>query len=687
VALERDADDLEACGLVFGPLLIDLVIVTVSPRESVPVMPDRIYRFAEFELSPTDGCLRSSTASVRLQEKPLLLLTALLDHPQRLVTRQQLRERMWDSRTVVDYEPGINVAIKKVRDALGDSADSPRFIETVARKGYRFLLPVEVVASPVDEPASAEPNPADPRDAGIHTITDNKDAATVSADSLSGHDPRARWLPIAVAVGLALVCALGFGIHFGKLKPPQDAAVHSLAVLPLQDISPDSGQEYFVDGITEEVITNLAQTLPLRVISRTSVMQYKRTNKPITQIAQELGVDAILEGSVARAGNRVTVTVQLIDAIADRHLWAHQYDRRLEDMLTVESELSQTIASQIHSTLSARPLGLAKPGPVDPMVYELCLLGRYHWNKRMPADFDKAQGYFQQAIARDPGYAQAYAGLADVYAMAPSYSSRSIEDGAAKATAMANRALALNDNLAEAHATLGFVHLSKLSEWTKSEAEFRRALEIDPNYANAHHWLAYDLFFFGRQGEALAEIALARQLDPVSAVTNADEGHFLYAARHFDEARLRLQRAIDLDPKFGQPHATLALLELESGHSADALREARTALVLDPDSPNTLGEAGYVMALTGETAPAKELLARLQRLAHDGSSFATFPAMIEVALGQQDQAVNTLRDMLIPLARLRIGLGSFAQWHAFDALPGNPRYQALIAQSTEDAAR
>jgi Tfp pilus assembly protein PilF len=267
--------------------------------------------------------------------------------------------------------------------------------------------------------------------------------------------------------------------------------------------------------------------------------------------------------------------------------------------------------------------------------------------------------------------------------MAPSYSETSIEDGAAKATSMANRALALNDHLAEAHATLGFVHLSKLSEWTESEAEFRHALDIDPNYANAHHWLAYDLLFFGHQGEALAEIALARQLDPLSAVTNADEGHFLYAARHFDDSRLRLQRAIDLDPKFGQPHATLALLELESGHAADALREARSALALDPDSPNTLGEVGYVMASTGETAPAKQLLARLQRLAHDGSSFATSPAMIEVALGQQDQAVNTLRDMLIPLAHLGIGLGSLSQWHAFDALLGNPRYKALIAQSTE----
>jgi TolB-like protein/DNA-binding winged helix-turn-helix (wHTH) protein/Tfp pilus assembly protein PilF len=627
-------------------------------------MEDRVYKFAEFQLNLADGCLRSGNASVRLQEKPLLLLTTLLDNPQRLVTRQELREKMWDTRTVVDYEQGINVAIKKIRDALGDSANSPRFIETVARKGYRFLVPVEVVAGPV-EPGISQP-----------AIVDSAESPTASPRA----GTHARRRLIAAAGALTLVCALAFGFYV-TFKAPQKPTVHSLAVLPLQDLSPGGDQEFFVDGVTEEVITSLAQTLPLRVISRTSVMQYKRTVKPINQIARELGVDSIVEGSVARSGNHVTVTVQLIDATADRHLWAQKYERRIEDILTVEAELSQAIASQVNATLSARQIGLPKPGPVDPTVHELCLLGRYHWNKRTVADFVKAADYFQQAIARDPNYAPAHAGLADVYAMAPSYGPYSIEDGAAKGTAEANRALALTDDLAEAHATLGLIHLARLSDWAKSEAEFRRALDIDPNYANAHHWLAYDLLFFGHTGEALAEIAMARQLDPLTGVTNADEGHFLYAARRFDDAKVRLQRAIELAPELGQPHATLALVELETGHSTDALREARTALALDPDSPNTLGEAGYVMASTGDTAHAKELLARLRTLAQEGSSFNTSPAMIEIALGQQDQAVDTLRDDLVGMAQLGIGLGSLAQWHAFDVLPGNARYQALVAQT------
>jgi len=638
-------------------------------------MENRTYNFAEFRLSVADGLLRSGNASVRLQDKPLRLLTALLDHPQELVTREQLRERMWDSRTVVDYEQSINVAMRKVRDALGDSADTPRFIETIARKGYRFLIPVELVDGPVRERARAEPNPVGRAEASSPADS------TGSANHKPGLGKPAPRRLIAGAVVLGLLCAFGIGWYGSKSNAlnGKDQVVHSLAVLPLQDLSPDVGQEYLVDGITEEVITSLAQALPVRVISRSSVMQYRHTDKAVTQIARELGVDAIVEGSVARSGDRLTVTVQLIDATADRHLWAQQYNRRLSDILTVEADLSQTIARQVHNTLTQRRPALAKPGPVDPAVYELYLLGRYHWNKRTAPDFVKAEHYFHQAIERDPNFAQAHAGLADVYAMAPSYGPYSIADGAAKATAEAQRALSLNDELAEPHATLGLVHLATVSEWPQSEAEFRRALESDPNYANAHHWLAYDLMFFGRRDEALAEISLARQIDPLSAITTADEGAFLYASRRFDDARVRLQRAIDLAPELGQPHATLSLVELESGHSAEAMREARAALALDPDNPRTMSEVGYVMASTGDAGRAKELLAKLQILALEGSSNTTFPAMIEIGLGQVDQAVDTLKDHLIPFAQLGLGLASLSQWHAFDALPSNAHYRELVA--------
>jgi TolB-like protein/DNA-binding winged helix-turn-helix (wHTH) protein len=275
----------------------------------------RIYRFAGFELIAAEGELRTGNTSVRLQEKPLLLLTALLDSPQELVTREQLRERMWDSQTFVDHEQGINVAVKKVRDTLGDSAEEPTYIQTVAKRGYRFLLRVDVT-----EPEGTAPPVPDPLPA--------------LAASQNGHGAprfRVRLMVTGLGAGVLLLFTLWFAhIQATRGRPAQ---VHSVAVLPLLNLSPEPGQDYFADGVTKELITDLAQSLPQPVISRTSVMRYKQTSEPITRIAQELGVQAIVEGAVARSGDRVTVTVRLIDAAEDRHLWAQKYDRDVKDLL------------------------------------------------------------------------------------------------------------------------------------------------------------------------------------------------------------------------------------------------------------------------------------------------------------------------------------------------------------------
>src|SRR5215472_1303155 len=295
-------------------------------------MSERNYRFAEFELLPAVGELRRGESSLRLQEKPLQLLLVLLENPQTVVSREQLRERMWGSDTFVDYELGINVAIKKLRDALGDSAENPTFIQTVAKKGYRFLVPVEVSLPELAAPASSMPD----------MLTDG--LVLSHPTSVPKQRVRRRWLFAALATGA--LSAFGFW-RFEFHAKPRSPQIHSLAVLPLRNLSADPGQEYLADGITEELITDFAQSLPLRVISRTSVMRYKQTNQSITQIGQELGADAIVEGSVARSGNRVTVTIQLIDASEDRHLWAQKFDRNLGDLLSLEAELSRQIANQV----------------------------------------------------------------------------------------------------------------------------------------------------------------------------------------------------------------------------------------------------------------------------------------------------------------------------------------------------
>ena len=629
-------------------------------------MPQRIFRFGKFELNADDRELHADGTPARLQEKPLLLLSTLLENPQRLVTREELRKRMWSSDTFVDFEQGINIAIKKVREALGDSADEPKYIQTIAKKGYKFLLPVEIVDSKrvILSPPS---------------IQETASAAASSESLLTATPPVRHWArrwPILV-LAIGVLSALGLRLYEVLPKPRHAVQIHSLAVLPLRDLSPDPGQEYVADGITEELTTSLAQSLRLRVISRTSVMRYKQTTEPIAQIGRELGAEAILEGSVARSGDHVMVTVQLIDATEDRHLWAQKFDRNLGDLLSMEAELGQQIASHVGATLnSQQALGVAKSHPVDPQIYELCLLGRFHWNKRTPADLKKSAEYYQQAIARDPGYAPAYAGLADAYALLPSYDSVGVLDSYAKATASAHHALELDDSLAQAHATLGLIGLNQSPDWMQMEPEFRRALELNPSYAPAHHWFAFYLYFSDRRDEALAEMEIARQLDPLSAIINADEGTFLYAVRRYEAAKARLRQAIELAPDFGQPHETLALVELESGNPSAALNEARAGLALDPNNPRTIGEAGYVLATSGHADDARGLLARLKNLDRQGSGRPVFAAFIYVGLGQRNDALGALEQATEPKI---LGLHSLGLWHILDALQDDSRYQKLMA--------
>jgi TolB-like protein/DNA-binding winged helix-turn-helix (wHTH) protein/Flp pilus assembly protein TadD len=624
-------------------------------------MNGRIYRFGEFELRTTESELRNGGVGIRLQEKPLLLLVALLDHPQNLVTRDQLREQMWDRETFVDYELGINAAVKKARDALGDSADNPRFIQTVARKGYRWLTPVEVV-EPYKESAAPPVPPA-----AVDSVTQPARKAF----------PRIVWSFAALATATVLVAAIIFLRPHREEHNPQP--IRSLAVLPLRNLSPDPGQDYFADGITEELITNLAQSLPLRVISRTSVMRYRQTSEPIAQIARELDVDAVVEGAVARSGRRVTVTVQLIDATSDRHLWAKEFDRNIEDILGIEAELSQEIAGQVSGALArVRSDPPASARPVDAEVYNLCLLGRYFWNKRTSADLARSIDYFQQAIHRDPNYAPAYAGLADSYVIRPSYDNVVPEDSFSKARTAATRAIDLDETAAAPHAVLGMIALNHwMTDRNTAEREFSLALKLNPNYATAHEWLAFHRLFEGRKDEAVVEMERARQLDPLSAVINADKGHMLYGFGRNGEARSLLQQAIDLEPGLGQPHETLALIDLEEGRPADALNQARLGLKLDASNPRTMAEAGYVFAVTGHPEEARKMLAALMEIDHSGQTIPDLPAFIYLGLGERDRAVDEIAQT--ETRRVGAGLRGLQQWPIFNQLNSDPRYQKLMA--------
>ena len=408
-------------------------------------------------------------------------------------------------------------------------------------------------------------------------------------------------------------------------------------------------------------------------------MRYRQSTEPIAQIARELGVDAVVEGAVARSGTRVVVTIQLIDAAEDRHLWAQRYDRQVGDLIGMETELSEEIAGHIGSTLRIHPIVKAVSHSVDPQVYELCLLGRYYWNRRTAAGLAKALEYYQRAVARDPNYAPAYAGLANAYAVLPSYNGVELRDIYAKGVSAARHAIELDDTLADAHATLALIGLN-YGPWDPGqvEKELRRALQLNSNYATAHHWYAFYLRFAGRNSEALAEIERARQLDPLSAAVTSDEGFFLYGAGRFEEARARLRQAVELAPDFGWPHATLALIEWESGNTSRAVNEARAALTLDAEDPSVMADAGYVLAVTGHAEEARKLLARVQALVQHGSASPRYAASIELGLGQRQQALNSLQAME------KLGFGAavpgLVQWHYFDQLKTDSRYQKLLIQ-------
>lgn len=433
-------------------------------------MNPRVYRFGNFQLLVPEGELRGHASSVQLQEKPLQMLIALLEHAPQLVTRDHLRECMWSDNTFVDYEQGINVAVKKLRDALGDSAVQPTYIQTIARKGYRFLLPVE--ASDCDQQAKAPAAPA--------------------LDSR----PARRWRNwVYAAAPIVFLVLTGSSMLLPRSHARRRAPIRSIAVLPLQNLSADAEQDYFAAGMTEELITDLAQQSDLRVTSHTSVMRYKGTTEPLTRIARELGVDAIVEGSVERSGNRVRVTAQLLDGSDDHHIWAASYDGDSGEVLAVQSRIARQIVAEVDTTLSPESRGEElKTRRVDPQVLDACLLARYELNKRTREGLEKAIDRFQQAADRDPSYAPAFAGLASAYFLLPEYSQVPHDPFLAKASAYAQKAIELDGTLAEPHATLGMLEMSAVTfDWNRMDREFKRAIQLNPSLSTAHHWYAFYL--------------------------------------------------------------------------------------------------------------------------------------------------------------------------------------------------
>ena len=457
----------------------------------------------------------------------------------------------------------------------------------------------------------------------------------------------ALWAGIsALLLGAAVVGLNVAGWRDGLLSRVHPPQMRSLAVLPLENLSRDPDEEYFADSMTEAILTDLAKINALRVVSRTSVMRYKRTQKPLPEIAKELNVDAIVEGSVQRVGNRVRITAQLIRAATDQHLWAEAYERDLRDVLVLQDEVARTIAQQVRVKLTPEEnIRLSSGRPVDPEAYQLYVKGRYFWAKRNQESFNRAISYFREAIDRDPSYAAPYSGLADCYVLFGSsfdVGGHPPSEVQPKAKAAALKALELDSSLADAHNSLAYVKLNYDWDWSGAEAEFKRSLELNPGYAHGHHWYAHLLFSSGRRDEALAESTRSLDLDPLSPILVVHLGwHYLYTRQH-DRALDQLAKALELEPSYALAHWYRGLAYEEKKMYPEALRELTKTKDLLPGNLAVQSDIGHVYAVSGNKSEAEKTIARLKQ-----ESTRTYVnlyelALIYIGLGQDDQAFDWL---------------------------------------------
>ncbi len=486
------------------------------------------------------------------------------------------------------------------------------------------------------------------------------------------------WALVAagIAAGLGLATVAGVSL-WQWLRPPAQSGpprIESLAVLPLQNLSGDPQQEYFADGMTEELIAELSKIGALKVISRTSVMQYKGAKKPMPQIARELGADALIEGSVLREGDEVRITVQLIHGPTDRHLWTESYQRKMRGILVLQSEVAQAIAREIQIKVAPQEQArLASARPVNPEAYALYLKGRFHWNKRREEDLQKGLGYFQQAIEKDPGFALAYVGIADSYNVLPIMGSLPGSEAYPKARVAAIQALEIDDTLAEAHTSLAWVKWRLDRDWVGAESEFKRALELKPNSAPAHHWYALYLTVMGRMEESLREIKRAQQLDPLSLIINANVAWVYLYARQYDQALRECRKTLEMDANFAQAHNYAGVAYVYKGMYEEAIAEFRKAIALADARPAVyVGGLAYTYARAGKKGEAEKLLKELLERRHIPANDV---ARVYVGLGKREEALAWLEKAYEDRGS-DFDFIKVAVWP--DPLRSDPRFQDLL---------
>jgi TolB-like protein/DNA-binding winged helix-turn-helix (wHTH) protein/Flp pilus assembly protein TadD len=618
-----------------------------------PRVADRL-RFDDYELDVRAGELRKNGVRLRLRGQPLQVLEILLERAGDVVTRDELQGRIWSGDTFVDFDHSLHNAIARIREVLGDSAESPRYIETLPRRGYRYIGPVEDFQTPRLVAFKAE-HASEPA-ALVHPHKRNK---------------------LALILGLAF--ALGFltlttwhSMHVrGSVGP-----IRSLAVLPLENLSGDPSEEFFADGMTDQLITDLAKVGSLRVISRTSVMQYKGAKKSLPEVARELNVDAIVEGSVVRSGQRVRVTAQLIQASTDRHLWAETYDRDLGDILKLQGEVADAIAGQVQAKLTPLQQAQFRQGHVvNPAAYDAYLKGHLYYTTEFtkPDSLRKAQHYFEDAIQKDPNFALAYAGLAGTYVFS-AYAGALTRDQAYKSSKAAlSKALELDDSIGEAYDILGELSLNFDWDWEAADREFSHAIALAPSYSCAHEDRAGFLAFMGRRAEALAEIRQIDQLDYGFSAAHTETGVY-YELQDFPSLIEASKRGLLLDRNDAIFHFRLGVGYEGTGKLEDAISEYQEALALSGGSESVIALA-HAYSVTGKKAKANKILRGLERRLKQTSASPYTMATLYAGLGENDKAFDFLEESYAQKSYEILSLKSDL---SLDSLHPDPRFQSLL---------
>jgi TolB-like protein/DNA-binding winged helix-turn-helix (wHTH) protein/Flp pilus assembly protein TadD len=623
----------------------------------------RVVRFDNFELDVRAGELRKHGVRLRLQGQPLQVLTALLERAGDVVTREELRAQIWAADTFVDFDHSLHNAIARLREVLGDSAEAPRYVETLPRRGYRFIAPVyasdRAATATSAKPAPPSELPALPRLTTHHTLA---------------------------LISIAVLLVIGIAVWLGRTgSAPTSAAprLNSVAVLPLDNLSGDASQDYFVDGMTEQLITDLAQVGSLRVISRTSVMRYKGTKKRLPEIAQELNVDAVVEGFIIRSGQRVRVTAQLVQASTDQHLWAETYDRDLGDVLRLQGEVAQTIAEHVRAQLTPRQQAIFRSArPVNPEAYEDYLRGRYYLENQftLAGPLNMAKGYFEQSAKKDPQFASAYSGLALAHIFLGFYGDGqvSLDEVYRQAREAAQKSLQLDDTNGEAHYALALLGAQFEWDFKSAEREYDDSIALSPSYACAHESRALFLASLGRRDEALVELGKIGQMDPGPGSMGVISGAY-YQLRDYPKLVEVGRQAVTSYPNEWTMHRELGIGYEATGQPAEAIAEYQKAFQLSEGNLDAAAFLAHAYAEGGRRDEAEKILAGLLKKSKTAHVSPYFIATIYAGLHENDRAFSFLEkayqekspDML---------------WHLkadvrLDGLRSDPRFQNLLRRT------